>query len=476
LDPAAIDRYVLEESTNEGANMIVAPLRADLQVWADTYDRLRTRVVNSLLPDRETGATVAEAVHRRLTREVAALGQAGAEAPLPYNYVRDFPLTRPGLMRLFHVYRRSVRGLLHTFERNTGAHLWCSIRRSGKTTAGFDLNSTTEAATVVSQTCDSTGERAADDLFYRRFLLARDNALSGKHLSPSFFIEAVRAVIPDKQSTDRKVVFILDEYETLFGQLRLAEDDPNLRYCLVQPLLNQMVAFSREHLLVLLGMRPDAHFVLMEQNQFSPCVVQDQFPLFTHAVGGGQSEFRELLQKAVRMSAADLDAGFCDAMYAETGGHPYLTVNLLFEVFEWLIRIRRPARGLRLTEADYRAFAADGLTAQAVVQTSTYDFMRGFVQRALSDSTRRQDPWLYSVFTLLRHLGRESPDSFALPRGQAADLIRRHGLISRAATDPDHLLRTAGQANVFQLDGEHIRPRIPLLARLALSIPDVIEA
>ncbi|HYH64813.1 MAG TPA: hypothetical protein VD866_08990, partial [Urbifossiella sp.] len=80
---------------------------------------------------------------------------------------------------------------------------------------------------------------------------------------------------------------------------------------------------------------------------------------------------------------------------------------------------------------------------------------------------RRDQPWLYSVLTALRQLALYSPDEFTLPRHDITAEIRRQQL---DAADPDHILRTAEHANFLCADGDLIRPRIPLLARLAAVV------
>jgi hypothetical protein len=473
LNHVEIDRYQLEESARRGATLIVAPLRADLQEWVETHDLLRRVVINSMPTSGGSSAAISADAYGRLAEEVASRRQVDAGAVLTYNYARDFPLEKPSWKKFFFIQRPSVRNLLHSFERHTGVRLWCSVRRSGKTTAGFELGSTTGNAVVVSQTCDSTGERPDDDVFYRRFTDALD---SGKRLSSTFFADSVAACLADPLRPDDKIVFILDEYETLFGQLRLAvEENAAQRYRVVQPLLNQMVSFSRENLLVLIGMQPDAHFVIMDQNQLSPCIEQDHFPLFAHSPEAMTSEFRNLLRRALT-DRVELEPAFADIVHTETGGHPYLTVNLLVELFDWLISCRRPVAGLRLTDDDFRRFAAERLTFSAISQSNSYNVMRQFVRGALAERNRRQQPWLYAVTAMLQQLAQESPNSLAIPRTQAGDMVRRLGLENSGIDDPDYLLRTAVQANFFHFEGDAIRPQIPLLARIAHSITAPISA
>src|SRR5204863_4372926 len=115
--------------------------------------------------------------------------------------------------------------------------------------------------------------------------------------------------------------------ETLFGRLKSAvAREPDLRYTVAQPLLNQMVSFTRENLLVFLGQQPNAHFILMDQNQLSAYVQQDSFPLFQHEDGTMQGELAELVRK-VLTERVSVDPSFVDGVHSETAGHPFLAVN-----------------------------------------------------------------------------------------------------------------------------------------------------
>ena len=157
------------------------------------------------------------------------------------------------------------------------------------------------------------------------------------------------------------MVFVLDEYETLFGRLKGAvAREPDLRYSVAQPLLNQMVAFTRDNLLVFLGQQPNAYFILMEQNQLSAYVEQDRFPLFEHEEGSSHGELAELIRK-VMTERVTVDPSFIDGVFYETSGHPYLTVNLLVEFVEWLIEKRRPVASLLLDWDDLAKFTKQRL-------------------------------------------------------------------------------------------------------------------
>ncbi|QDU21745.1 hypothetical protein ETAA1_37180 [Urbifossiella limnaea] len=456
----SVTRQQLEDSGRR-AGLVVVPLKADLEAWVEGHDLLRTVVEDASGRSRQIATRLSE----RLAAEVTRRRQVSGGAVLVHNYPADFPLEKPSWKKYYFVQRPSVRDLLHSFEHGTGVRLWCSVRRSGKTTAGLELSSATGGTQVVCQTCDTTGDRPDDHRFYTRFVRAID---SNRRLSERFFIEAVTDCLGrDQRQAGAKIVFVLDEYETLFGQLgEIARQDKFRRYSVVQPMLNQMVHFSRENLLVFIGLRPDAHLILTDQNQLMPYVTQDRFPLFTHAAGA--TEFHELLQKTVSRRC-EFDPGFVDAVYSETAGHPTLTVNVLTELFKWLIERKHPADPVRLRADDFLLFMANRLTPAALRETTGYRTMRPFVRGSLTPDARRDQPWLFAVLTALCRFPVEAPQELALPRGDLIDGIRRLGLEGDATDDPDHLLRAAEDANFVKSDGDLVRPRIPLLARLAAA-------
>ena len=295
LLPSFSQRGSLEESTNRGANLIAAPLRPDIREWAEAHDILRTTLVDTQSEDTETLVRRGlDVLNHELTKY---LGTSRRAEPISFNLAKTFPLQNPFLTRYFLVYRASVRNLLKVFERDTGVRLWCSVRRSGKTTACFDLGASSSNAIVVNQTMEHTEQYADANLFTEAFGSALE---AGKQIAPTFVRDAIRACVKDRDAENAKLVFVLDEYETLFERLRLAvARDRELRYAVAQPLLNQMVGFSRENLLIFIGQRPDSHYILMDQNQLSPYVKQDPFPLFEHTKGRTATEFTELVRKVL---------------------------------------------------------------------------------------------------------------------------------------------------------------------------------
>jgi hypothetical protein len=230
----------------------------------------------------------------------------------------------------------------------------------------------------------------------------------------------------------------------------------------VQPLLNQFVAFARDNLVVFIGQRPDAHFILMDQNQLSPYVQQDPFPLFEYDRDAG-GEFRDLVRK-VLTERVTFDRAFLEAVYAETGGHPYLTVNVLVSFVDWLIQTRRSAVALHFQEADFAGFAEARLTPSVVSTSQEYMLFRQIVSQALADG--EENPWLHAVYTCLRYFGESRSASMLMTR-DAFDSLVTNVVTPHHGYTADQLLSTAGLANFLMFDDNSVQPRIRLLARIA---------
>lgn len=237
---------------------------------------------------------------------------------------------------------------------------------------------------------------------------------------------------------------------------------------MVQPLLNQFVEFTRENLLVLLGQQPDAHFILMDQNQLAPYVRQDPFPLFEHTAGTRAGEFGQLVGKVLTEQIGH-DPGFLSALHLETAGHPFLTVNVLCGLVDWLIEERRPYRDLTLFEADFAEFREKKLRPSQMAMSMDYDFFRGNIKDAVSERGYRINPWLFAVYWVVREISRESPETLSISRSELADLLDR---IPAPGPLPDQheILRTASQANFLDHDDDRVGVRIRALGRLAAAI------
>ena len=389
-----------------------------------------------------------------------------------HNYAREFPLEDPVLRRFFLVERHSVKRLLELLEHGTGAHVWCSVRRSGKTTAAVDLAGRSGRSTVTIQTMDQQPHAPELNIFYEEVTRVLHE---GRTLPTSFLSDVVRscatAVSPVNANAPKQAL-VIDEYESLFGHLDAAvRADGALRYSVVQPLLSQMVAFSIDNLLIFLGQRPDAHYILMSQNQLSPLVQQDAFPLFEHQAKGTDTEFAKFLG-LVLSEKIPFGPSFTDAVYAVTAGHPYLTVNLLVDFCQWLIENNTQADAVRFTEADFWNFSRDRLTAAALRNSTHYGFFQKMLAEYLSELAREREPWLYAVTSVLYRLCRNHPRALATSVPKYKEMAR--DVASLVNLTSEQLLTAASRANFLAVDGGQVRPAIPLMGRLAaVAVPEI---
>lgn len=462
LGDGSLTQHLLEEALGKGAKAVVGTTSEFARALLAGDTRYDGVVVDSSRP-QPADALV------NVLRLAAFRAEGGTKAtqPLRYNFSRDFPIGNPFLTRYYRVDRPSVRDLLRTVERRNGVRLWCSVRRSGKTTAGLDLASASSDVDVITQTCDDTGQIPEEQVLYNRVVSALED---GRHIRSSFLSDTlIDCGSPDSRGEGRKRVLVLDEYETLFGTLASeAQADQRLRYSVVQPLLNQFVSFSRDNLVVFLGQQPTAHHILMDQNQLSPYVLQDHFPLFRASTA--RDEFAELVSK-ILTSRVMADEGFVQSVFAETAGHPFITVNLLVELVDWLIALKRPVGKLNMTRADFEEFGAARLTKSALRESATYQFFRdGVIGEALGGTGKEHTPWLHTVYGMLRTICLESPSSFSMSRSEFAELFRQSGYDKLGVT-PDYILTTARSANFLEYDGEQVAPKIRLLGRLATVAP-----
>ena len=128
----------LEEALGRQAVLLLAPLKPDVQRVVNERELLRSIVVAVERGGEEQGShtnleATAKSVFLILEEAFYQLrSKLRANAPITYNFAREFPLHHPEQASFFHVTRSSVRNLLRTFERRNGVRLWCSIRRSGK--------------------------------------------------------------------------------------------------------------------------------------------------------------------------------------------------------------------------------------------------------------------------------------------------------------------------------------------------------
>ena len=466
LDDGFVSTADLDDAARRQVTLVIAPLKPDVRKMVSERRDLDAIVV----PAGETREQVADHAFRVWDAAVNALRSTwSSAAPITFNFARQFPLHDQNRNRatVFHVARTSVRDLLRTFERRPGVRLWCSVRRSGKTTACLDLDSTSGDSNIVSQTC-GVAQSPDDTKFYH---LVREAVENGRMISARFVEDAVATCAPPSDDEDKRLVLVIDEYETLFGLLRTAvEREPGIRHTVVQPILNQLMTFSYDNLLVFLGQQPDAHFILMDQNQLAPYVQQDPFPLFEHAPQTTTGEFSELVRK-ILAERIECTARFLDALFDETAGHPYLTANVLGEFVEWLIEKRRPQLGLRVQDADFHEFADRKLNADRILLSPDYDFFRQAAAEAMSAQVYRSNPWLFAAYWVLRELSNDGSKAFRVERPGFSELMHRIPVPQgEPVPDCNEILRSASQANFLSYDDDWVRVRIPTLGRIAAAV------
>jgi hypothetical protein len=464
LLPSYVERTALEQSEGRGASLIAVSLRPDLREWALSRERLASVWLDTTSAQTRRDADIIDRAVAILKQGLVLLaGTARPAALLTYNVAEEFPLHQASVGPAYLVERRSVRRLLESFERQTGIHLWCSTRRSGKTTSCLNLSTATGTSVLVRQCMQPTDEDRGTGVFNRLFTEALS---SGKPLPATFMRDAIAECADEGIDRERKIVFLLDEYESLFERVRHAvRRDPELRYTVGHPLMNQMVAFSRDNLLVLVGQRPDAHYILMDQNQLSAYVQQDGFPLFEHESGSLDTEFAELLRRVLTSQMA-FDPGFANAVFLETSGHPYLTVEVLVEFCQWLIDSQRPNAPVALSQGEFDEFARDRLCPDALRVSTGFTYFRNVVADYLSDDTRQQFPWLYAIHHALQRIAQESPVGLSVSQGRFGELVRP--VTEPLGWEPEYLLRSAKMSNFLAQEDDNIRPTIPVMARLAM--------
>ena len=474
LEEGFVQSGGLEHALGRQVTLVIAPLKPDMRKLVDDRESLKAIVVSASPPRADTDEATRKSRTSTADRAFTVLDDAlhalrsklEAKSPITYNFAREFPLHHQDRMSFFHVARTSVRDLLRTFERRNGVRLWCSIRRSGKTTACFDMETTTGESIIVGQTCGaSPNDNAA--VFYDR---VRNAVGSGRMVTNTF----VKDIITQSAPVDidgRRTVLIIDEYETLFGLLKNAvEDSASIRYKVVQPILDQLVTFAQENLLVFLGQQPDAYFILMDQNQLAPYVTQDSFPLFEHVAGTAAGEFSKLVEK-ILSGRIECTAGFLEALHSETAGHPFLTANVLIEFVDWLIENKRPQSGLRVQDTDFAEFARGRLGVNQILLSPEYDFFRQAAAAALSEQGYRDNPWLFEVYWVLRELSSAISNAFGVSRTDFQEVAGRIP-VPKGGCPPDCsvLLRTASQANFLSHDDRYVRVRIRTLGRIAAAV------
>ncbi len=392
---------------------------------------------------------------------------------MTHNFAGDFPLDDPDFRRQFMVERYSVKRLLQEFDGNVGVHLWCSVRRSGKTTAAQEMADFTGSSVVVTQTMDSVLRQPIQNIFRRRL---RDAFDSGREISDEFFMDAVNECTLAASPSDakgRRIVFIIDEYETLFGLIDArVRDDSGLKVKVALPLLSQMVDFATQHLLIFMGQRPDAYLVLSAQSQLSPLVQQHNFPLFNHVAGAHETEFSQFLSY-VLSDKLSFDDSFTWEVFLETSGHPYLTVNLMVDFCDWLIENSFRMSDVVLSERHFSNFAKDRLTPAALKRSGHYEFFQAQMAEYLSEQAMKDEPWLYAIGSILRAFAHKHPKNWKCSVNVFEQMATP---ICTAARIPVSRLLTTGSLSNFLRDKDGwVSPGVKLLARLAGSASPTIN-
>ena len=389
----------------------------------------------------------------------------GAPSVMTHNFAGDFPLDDPDFRRQFLVQRHSVKLLLQEFDDTTGIHLWCSVRRSGKTTAAQELADSSGGSVVVTQTMDRVPRAPLQNIFAIR---VREAFKAAADLPDDFFAKVVRECALAATANDagnRRFVFIIDEYESLFETIDAhSRNDRALKVMVALPLLSQMVDFATRNLLIFMGQRPDAYLILSAQNQLSPLVRQLSFPLFHHVEGVTETEFSQLL-RYVLGEKLPFDGSFAAVVYNETSGHPYLTVNLMVDFCDYLIGNRYRLGGPALNGQLFDEFTRDRLAASALKRSPHYEFFHGQMAEYLSEQARTDEPWLSAIATILRTLATKHPKNFTCAFSSYEQWGAPIGAVARMTAA--RLLTTGAQANFLRDSGGQVSAGVRLLARLA---------
>ena len=462
-DDTRVSQRTIDRAHRRRVGLVIAPMKADVREAVRRSPVLRELVVDT----HDESQPVVESGVPLWGKKILKLRSMMGGPALTYNIARDFPLLEPSsrIPRFYRVQRTSVRELLGTSGHRNGVRLWCSVRRSGKTTACLGLDTNFGDAVIVSQTCGTAASKD-DRLLYDR---VSQVLTVGTQLDEMFVESTVTECARETVDESIRKILIIDEYETLFGRLyATVRQDDLIRYTVVQPLLNQLVEFARDNLLVLMGQQPDAHFILMDQNQLAPYVEQEPFPLFTHVVGKKSGEFSALVRK-IFADQIDFDSSFLDSLYAETAGHPFLTANTLCVMGDWLIEQRRSGDRLELERGDFVKFRDAQLRPGKMIRSRDYDFFREAARDALGRIGYESNTWLFTVYWVVRELAKKGGRQMMVPRAELAGLmegIPAPGPLPETA----EILRTATQANFLRYADKQVSVRIRTLGRLAASV------
>lgn len=271
--------------------------------------------------------------------------------------------------------------------------------------------------------------------------------------------------IYDRREKNKKIIFVLDEYETFFGLLEAyAQDDLIVKFSIALPLLSQMVRFSAKNLLIFMGQRPDAFYILPAQNQLSPLVKQHNFPLFEHFNGSTNSEFSQFLKK-VLSPKLPFTTSFNDAVYSETSGHPYLTVNLMVDFCDWLIDNNSMNTEILLDGNIFQSFSSVRLTTAALSRSTFYQFFQSQLNSYIGGGDKKDERWLYAITKVLSQIARKHPKKLMCSLAAYNEIALQS--VGKSEISTSMLLSTGLMSNFLKKDGGYVKPAIKLMARLA---------
>ncbi len=222
--------------------------------------------------------------------------------------------------------------------------------------------------------------------------------------------------------------------------------------------------------MILLGQQPNAHYIFMDQNQLSAYVQQEPYPLFSHEQGTGRGEFWELISRTFQQTLR-FDPSFANAIHDETGGHPFLTVNLLRDYVGWLISRNVVPSQVTLTRSQSEEFAVTHLNSRSISLCRHYEYFRSAASEALSEDGASDSPWAHATYSLVRELGLHgSGPKMAVARNVIEERVTRVlDSVGLSGFTCESFVASAAQSNFVEVWDEMISAKIPLLARIAAA-------
>lgn len=460
-------KHQIEQRVKLGYIACVTPKPAQ-SYWKGTFPTKEVKNVVVVMPE-EGSNSVGFLLSRLRLRFYENTVVVQPNVPLRTNIAERFPLENPTLLTFFRVERPSIRALQTTLSTRTGVILWCSVRRSGKTTGVSELASGIAERNAVFQRCEMTGGDKTSRMLFEEICDALDKL---NPLPRDFLRSIVTRAAPMGCQQNRGSILIVDEYDRLFGRLRVAgRRSEDARHLVIQPLLDQFVEFATENLLILLGQQPNAHFIFMDQNQLSAYVQQEPYPLFSHEAGSHDSEFHELVRRTFQKTLR-FDTSFVDSIFEETGGHPFLAINLLRDFVDWLIQQKVIPGNMLLTRELFREYGTHGLTLSAIGRSRHYHYFRAAASEALSVEGIEHSPWIHVAYKLLRHLALNNvTNSISMSYDNIAEyLASTLTNVHLSSYTGDSFLASASESNFIEFSGEQVKAKIPLLARISAAV------